>query len=374
MKIASAKTNRPFNSSPVGDAVGVCSVSPAGPAVAPVAPPSPSKQVTLSTGSQYAPLGRVCPANAINDRHKQRITLAQNNVTLFIGSNLQNDVSAKRLIRAAQGAYDTRQLDTLALISQALADHTNYKPIAAYYLGLAQQNLGKGNLEQAERLFEFAADYAPAQFKAKALLALGAVSGYQGKIATELAFYSQTLKTAEADYWTRIETNRAVAFNYNLAGDYHAAIALLEQIAPIVRAFARINPRLYFDCLNNYAVNLHAVGRLREAAKLSALACASPLAATYHEWVETRNDVAADLAEQEAQPIIIAVPQVHAEEKREEKQARATRNIHGEPSLLRGNNDPLCHQFRRSLDTIITIQSRLRYSFTPHAPPSPFGK
>jgi tetratricopeptide (TPR) repeat protein len=366
--------NRPLNSSPLGDALGICSVPPAGPAIAPFDPPSPSKQVMLSTGSQYAPLGRVCPAIAVNDRHKQSITLAQKNVILFIGSTLHNDVSAKRLIRAAQVAYDTRQLDTLTLISQALTNHANYKPIAAYYLGLAQQNLGKGNLERAEKLFEYAADYAPARYKAKALLALGAVSGYQGKIATELDFYSQTLKIAEADYWTRIETNRAVAFNYNLAGDYHAAIALLEQIAPMVRAIARINPRLYFDYINNYAVNLHAVGRLHEAARLSALACASPLAVVYHEWTETRDDVAADLAEQEQRQLIVAAPQVQAEEGREEKQARVTYAKHKlAASLITVISEPY-HLLSRTVDTIITIQSRVYRRAPIHAPPSAFRK
>jgi tetratricopeptide (TPR) repeat protein len=375
MKKASAKTNRLFKSSPCGDALEVSLISPPLLIAAPLMPPSQleSKHVTQSTSEQYAPLGRVCPAIAPIDRHKQRIILAQNSLTLFIGSNLHNDVSAKRLIQAAQVAYDTRQLDTLALISQALTDHRHYKPIAAYYLGLAQQNLGKGNLTSAESLFEYAANYAPAQFRARAFLAIGAVSGYASKLATELSCYSQALSIPEADYWTRIEANRAIAFNYTLAGNYNAAISLLEHIAPMVRAVAPTNPRLYFDYLNNYAVNLHAVGRLQEAVRFSEIACASPLAIVYHEWGETRQEIRQDISARESAPVVFVVPQVQ-QEKEEKKESGFHRAKLIAPLKPVARCYLLSSLICTGLVPVGIIISRLECCHQRRGPPPPFRK
>jgi tetratricopeptide (TPR) repeat protein len=326
-----------------------------------------SKQEIQSTTSQAAPPGLVCPASALTDRHKPSIKLAQNSLIL-IASSFESDVSAKRLIAGCQAAYDARQLDTLRTISHALADHAKYKPIAAYYLGLAEMKAGAGQLSRAKSLLEFAADQAPSEYKAKALLSIGAVNGYQGNITDELDCYGRALKI-QSDCSTRIELNRAVAFNYTLEREYQKALALLESLAPLVRAIARHNPRLYFDYLNNYAVNLQAVGRLKEALRLAAIVCASPLANVYHEWLETREEIQASIIEQEARATIIAAPQVQSEEKREKSKHQSEPLVF---SLGPGISEKVLLLIHTGLAPVGLIISRLECCLSRRGPPSPF--
>jgi hypothetical protein len=365
MKHTKAANRMASNSSPVGDALEVCSSL----VVNPSPPGLPSKQVTPSGGSQYLPPGLVCPAIAPNDRHKQRIILAQSSVSFLI-SSLQNESSALSLIRLAELAYGEREHLRLAQISDALSNHRCFEAIGAYYKGLAVMRSGKGDLHAARRLLEQAADYCPVNYRAKALLSLGAVAGYQGNVSTELNHYRDALDIQGQDISTRLELNRAVAFNYTEAGDYHKAIALLESLAPIAREAARINPRLYYDLLNNYAVNLRAVGRLREALYYATLITVSPLAQHIPEWTETKDEVSQAIAEQEAAPAIVVVPHLEREAEKESRGnsypliASLPSNVSDPPALSSTNEGKQPN----------TIQHRLRYSFTPHAPPFNTGK
>lgn len=66
------------------------------------------------------------------------------------------------------------------------------------------------------------------------------------------------------------------------------ALIDIENILPI----AKYAPsRVYFNCLNSYAVELCETGRLAEAKGVSSLVISSPLARAYPEWQETYSEV-----------------------------------------------------------------------------------
>jgi hypothetical protein len=52
----------------------------------------------------------------------------------------------------------------------------SYQAIGHYFLGVAANSKGNGNQDEAKRLFEFAVDTAPDEYKVKAILSLGACS------------------------------------------------------------------------------------------------------------------------------------------------------------------------------------------------------
>jgi tetratricopeptide (TPR) repeat protein len=270
-------------------------------------------------------------------------------------------------------AYGGREHDRLAQISDALSNHRSFETIGAYYRGLAAMRSGRGDLHAARCLLEQAADGTQATYRAKALLSLGAVAWYQQNFSIELNYYRDALNIQRADISTRLELNRAIAFNYTEAGEYHRAIALLESIAPVARAAARINPRLYYDLLNNYAVNLCAVGRLKEALYYASFITASSLARHIPEWRETKAEITDAIAEQEAPPLIVAVQQVRAEEKGEAKPGPKLLDNQIISQLSHGvtidARKPVTQCYWFSL-----VQTRLRHSIQPHAPPSPFWK
>lgn len=211
----------------------------------------------------------------------------------------------------ADVAFSQRRYGTLQLLGQALELNRRYKFTGAYYRGLATYGLGGGDLTQAQWLFEQASEYAPAQYRARATLALGAVEGYRGNISAELQHYERALSIEQADYYTRIETSRAVALLHSLEGDHLRAVEHLEALHPVTRHFARLNPRLYFDLLNSLAVEYAACGRIEEAAAAIRPVIVSPLAQSIEEYRQTAEEIA---AQQPARTIVaVALPQTETD-------------------------------------------------------------
>lgn len=219
-------------------------------------------------------------------------------------------MSAQGLIQLADHAVTLRRFDELRLISQVMADRRKYRAIADYYSGLAVQNNGQGDLRQAQALFERAAENAPAEFRARAILSLGAVERFKGNPYAYLSYFEDVSRIPQADISTRIEAQRAIALLMSIEGDHRRALAILEGIMPAARAIARFNPRLYLDVLNSLAVELHATGRLEEAARIARTVCASPLSNVYPEWRETGQEIGDDIRELERRAILVVVKSV----------------------------------------------------------------
>jgi hypothetical protein len=253
---------------------------------------------------QASPPGLVCPASAPPERQRIITDIARHVVTfLSISNSFQDELWAKRMIAMADVAYAQKRNHELQSLGQLLELTGRYKIIGAYYRGLAALESGSGDLNHAQRLLEQASEYAQAQYRAKAILSLGAIEGYRGNISAELQHYERALRIEQADYYTRIETSRAVALIHSLEGDHRRAVEHLESLHPVARHFARLNPRMYFDLLNSLAVEYAECGRIEEAEAAIRPVIVSPLARSIEEYRQT----AAEIAEQRSSKAITTV-------------------------------------------------------------------
>jgi len=203
----------------------------------------------------------------------------------------------------AEVAYSQKRHEELQALGRLLESTRRYQFIGAYYRGLAALKSGCGDLNEAQRLFDTASEYAPAQYRARALLSLGAVEGYKGNVSKEFQHYAKALRIEQADYYTQIETRRAVALISALDGKHQRAVEQLEALYPVARDFRRINARLYFDILNSLAVEYSEVGRVEEAEAAIRPALHSPLAERINEYRQT----AAEIAERRSSKVSVVV-------------------------------------------------------------------
>ena len=265
---------------------------------------------------QYSPPGTVWPASTLPERQRIITDIASKFLTfLNITNSFQDEVLARRMVAMAEVAYSQRRDEELQVLGQILELTKRYKFIGAYYRGLAALKSGSGDFSHAQLLLEQAAEYAPARYRARAILSLGAVEGYRRNISARLQYLVHALSIEQADHYTRIEASRSVALIHSLEGDHHRAVEQLEALYPIARHFARVSPRLYFDLLNSLAVEYAQCGRIQEAEAAIRPALVSPLARSIKEYKET----AAEIAEQQSAKaiIVVALPQDAPDESEE---------------------------------------------------------
>jgi tetratricopeptide (TPR) repeat protein len=265
------------------------------------------------------------------------------------------------LCRQAEIAYTLRKLSELSSVCKQLEQR--HAPIAAYYQGYLEQFRERRDLSAARSHLEYALDYAPRYYQTRAALVLGSVANHQEDYKTEAECYRLALRVNTDDRFAAIEAHRAIAIRASVEGDHEKAIDLLNKVMPLSVGSGYLQAQLF----NALAVELRAVGRLQEAVRLSEFACASPLASVYAEFQETRQEIQEDIAEREARPVIVIVP-----ESEEEQTTKTCVILHGFLFCLddKRNSPPIV----LAIAAKTSIQSRLRYSFTPHAPPSLSGK
>ncbi|MGA9771416.1 MAG: hypothetical protein WBV94_20450 [Blastocatellia bacterium] len=318
-----------------------------------------SKHVRQSTSVQATPPGLVCPPITGNTKHRAMIRLAQNSFSFFISSSVQSEILARRIIALADIAYNLRQINELELLGRKLKSIKGFEYIGAYYQGLAVENQGRGDLGQAQVLFEQAAAFAPGQFKARAILSLGAVEGYRGNTQKEAQYYARALSIDEADYYTRIETGRAVALLHALDGDHRRSIERLEAIYPLARRFAHANARLYLDVLNSLTVEYTDSGNLYAARQAFAPVIRSPLADSIQEYRETAREL------QEAAHKTVVVTVLARSSERRPQQKVIIRFQYVESSARRGFIKPIIRRapvVRSTVERVATVAPI-------HAPP-----
>ncbi len=205
------------------------------------------------------------------------------------------------LLALAEYSYERRQMETVGQISHFLlnADLLNadlshqHRSIGLYYQALY---LGRRmEFSQAGRLYEYVIEKAPAKYRTKALMSLGAIKFDSGDYKSALALYLQANRAAVSD-WGRdplvaVHTQKMIAVLKSMDEDHEGALIHLEKMFPLVCAVGRRHPHVYYDYLNSLAVELAEVGRLEEAFSASKIALASPYANAYPEWHETRNEI-----------------------------------------------------------------------------------
>ena len=206
----------------------------------------------------------------------------------------------------AEVACSQRHINELQSLGQLLESTQRYRFIGTYYRGLAALKFGRGDLSYAQGLLEQASEFAPAQYKAKAILSLSGIEKYRGNISGQLQHCLRAQRIEQADYYTRIEASRAIALIHSFEGEHRRAVEQLEALHPIVRHFARVNPRLYFDLLNSLAVEYAECGRVEEAKAAIRPVITSPLARSIEEYKQTAAEI---VAQQSSKAIIVvAIP------------------------------------------------------------------
>ena len=203
-----------------------------------------------------------------------------------------------RLVVLAEHSYAFRQMSTLEKLSEVLVNSPlprQYEPIGRYYRALCIQRFGTGDVEQAARLLESAAEDAPTRYRARAMQSLGTNSCYKGDYQSARLLYTEAARFASCseicDPYATLGTQKMIAVINSLEGNHRHAVAMLEKLFPFAHAMRSSQPSIYYDYLNSFAVELSEVGRLEEAKNISRIVIASPFASAYPEYRETRDEI-----------------------------------------------------------------------------------
>lgn len=215
-------------------------------------------------------------------------------------------VLGQQLAVVARHAYVARQMDAVEQATQvmlALPLSSQLETIARYQQALCTWRQGEvDNTRQFERTVE----EAPPQYKARALQVIGLIHHKHGELDAALPFYLAAGKAAaNCDLLTLAESQEMIAVVRSIHGDHKQALADLERLFPLLRAIGKYYPAAYYTFLNDLAVELGEVGRVNEAEAACAIALASPFAAAYPEWSETRDEIAAKRTD--ATPSVVAI-------------------------------------------------------------------
>jgi len=243
----------------------------------------------------------VCPANT--GRDKQSMS-KQTESDLFISSpfakyaglyqGLLRGVGTfqqlgNRLVGIGERAHAFRQFQLVREVGRILTGLPikDFQTTGHYFLAVASNSCGKGDQQEARKLFELVADTASSRYKAKAILSLAGVSANTGNSDAELYYFTESLKASQ-DINTAVIAYRGIAVHKAREGYHRQAIRDLENLASLIK---HAPASAYFDYLNSYAVELGTVGRLTEACNVIKVVLASPFRAFYPEWQETLLDL-----------------------------------------------------------------------------------
>jgi tetratricopeptide (TPR) repeat protein len=194
-----------------------------------------------------------------------------------------------RLIQLAEQAHAFRQFDKIKEMGLMLSNIPikDYQAIGSYFLAVAANHKGKGNQDEAKRLFELTVDTAPDTYKVKATLSLGGLSFHRRDYDSSLYFYHEGLKTGKLSA-AGLHAIRAISVLKAIEGNHAQAVRDLESILSVIK-YAPAH--IYFDILNSYAVELGEVGRKDEARSIMRHVLASPFIFAYPEWRETAEEL-----------------------------------------------------------------------------------
>ncbi|MFY9611068.1 MAG: hypothetical protein WAU45_20955, partial [Blastocatellia bacterium] len=203
-----------------------------------------------------------------------------------------------RLLALAEHSYAFRQLDALEQISRLLVGSPlprEYQIVGCYYQALYIQRFGRGDVVEASRSLERAAENAKPRYRARAMQSLGSNAFHKGDHELALSLYCEAARFAASnsiyDAYAGLGTQKMVAVIKSEEGNHRGALALLENLFPLAQSMRLLQPHVYYDYLNSLAVELCAVGRLEEAKNVSEIVLASPFAPAYPEWHETRAEI-----------------------------------------------------------------------------------
>ena len=224
--------------------------------------------------------------------------IAQTLTTGFQTERILKDL-ATRFAAIADHAYLHREFDVVGHVGQILSElpADPIKVVGQHYQALSLRKGGLGDSVLAATLLQQVADSAPLLYRARAMLALGAVSHDAGDDRTAMSFYREVARLETHNHvfdpMTSYTASRMTAVIRSMQGDHHGAVADLERMFPLAQMASSRQSYAYYDYMNTLAVELGEVGRLEQARHASEIAIASPFAPAYPEWRETFDEIEA---------------------------------------------------------------------------------
>ncbi|HKP88035.1 MAG TPA: hypothetical protein VJZ26_18165 [Blastocatellia bacterium] len=281
-------------------------------------------------------------------------------------------IIGRQLANIAHQAYSLRQIDRMEQASQimlALPISSEIKGIAHYYQAICTKR--KGDLDSARGLLERVVKEAPQQYRARALLTIGATYFDSGKVEAALPFFLTAGQASrECDPFTQVESQRNIALIRSIHGDHKRALEDLEHLFPIVQVISKRYPQLYYSFLNSLAVELGEVGHITEAEAVCSIVLTSPFAAVYPEISQTRDELEAKRTR--ATPSIVAVS-VALEPA---PLLKPTRNLKPSCAVALIRPESKKESFQRTIIVLLritrSILDRVRHSINPRGPPTRF--
>ncbi len=283
------------------------------------------------------------------------------------------DSLGRQLSNIAHYAYLIRNIETIDQVSQlmlTLPISTELKGVAHYYQAICAKR--KGDFDGARRLLESVVEKAISQYKARALLTIGATYFDSSEIESALPFYFVAEQIShESDLLTLLESQRNIAAIRSIHGDHKQALKDIENLFPLVRVIAKRYPVLYYSFLNSFAVELGEVGRVNEARRVCQITLASPFAHAYPEWLETRDEI--EEKRTDATPSIVAVskkPEAEVQTQHKVKPVRLAAFIQParETDFFQTSMAVAVTAIAR-METTASILDRVRYSIYTRGPP-----
>lgn len=200
--------------------------------------------------------------------------------------------ASRQLVALAEQAFYYRQQRVVEQLSNVLLNLPQNQTIGLYYKALILK--ARNNADEARRLFEYVSESGPMRYRSKALFSIGTDHYQRGDYKSALSSYVEAARIVSAgahfDLLTGIDIQRMIGALKGADGDHAGAVRHLEQMRPMVRAAAKVQPVLYFDYMNSLAVEFGELGQTEEALGACRIALASPFAKAYPYWHETREE------------------------------------------------------------------------------------
>ena len=202
---------------------------------------------------------------------------------LLSGASLQQ--LGERLVKeaeAAQAFRDIGKLQELALLLSRFPIR-NYQTVGHYYLGWSGYRRGEDTDCIFEQIIERSSIY-----RGKSYLSLAALATKRQDHDTAIKYYQEAMRW-DNSLSVVVTAHRTIAVLKSMNGSHSLALKDLEHIAPLA---SLAPPKVYYDFLNSFAVELGEAGRIQEAQNVCRITLASPYAIAYPEWRETEQDLA----------------------------------------------------------------------------------
>lgn len=284
---------------------------------------------------------------------------------LIISSGVATTQHEQKLTRLAEIAYGQRNIPALERLSFELCSlpSGSARDAGMYYAAIVAKR--NGQVEFARSMLESLVD--SPTIGARATQTLGALYYDTGRAEQAMPLFAKAARSN--DPFAKLCGLLQSTAIKSQAGNHQAALDELQALWPLARALALAHSHVFPFYHNELAYELAQVGRLQEAAKHSAIACASPVASAYSEWQETREEIKQEIAAREAAPLLFVVPDLKREKKKEKSKAHFDTLIF----LLRpGHSEQLSLPTYTGLAPVGLTLSRLECCLSRRGPPSPF--